>query len=312
MKPQDAHRSDEFLTALSHGIDPSDGQDQLATLFLELRDDVEAPMPEAPTLEAPATEELMPVAPMPEDPTVGEPLAGEPFLDESLSDELLDDDLLDDDVDAAVAPVPLDVERKKRRSYRTSPWMAGLVGAAAATVMVAGTGAALYNATPDSPLWGPSQKLFGGNTDYVELASTLDEIDSKAEEGDIEGARSLIEQLRSSLKAERSDRGDRGNSQRGTTSTPRPDKETVTVTTERKKDDAERPASQPPAPDTVTVTVVVTEPAAPANPGTQPAPSNAATQAPAPAPAPAPSSAPSGPAPSAAPSSPSASSDQAG
>ena len=275
MNPQDAHRSDEFLTALSHGIDPSDGQDQLATLFLELRDDVEAPMPEAPTLEAPATEELVPVAPMPEGPTVGEPLAGEPFLDESL-----DDDLLDDDVDAAVAPVPLDVERKKRRSYRTSPWMAGLVGAAAATVMVAGTGAALYNATPDSPLWGPSQKLFGGNTDYVELASTLDEIDSKAEEGDIEGARSLIEQLRSSLKAERSDRGDRGNSQRGTTSTPRPDKETVTVTTERKKDEAERPASQPPAPDTVTVTVVVTEPAAPATPGTQPAPSNAATQAP--------------------------------
>lgn len=329
MKPEDAHRSDdEFLTALSQGVDPSDGEDELATLFLELRDDVEAPMPEVvlpevvlaeATLDADENEDVDPevgdvdtvVVPVVEDADED----AEPAVDDA--DTVVAPVVEDADTDAepvvdadtAAAPVSLDVERKKRRAHRTNPWLAGLVGAAAATVVVAGTGAALYNATPGSPLWGPSQKLFGGNTDYVELASTLDEIDSKAEQGDIEGARNLIEQLRSSLKAERTDRGNRGDSEREPTTTPRAGKETVTVTTERKKEEAERPSSQAPAPDTVTVTVVVTEPAAPGSqpaPGAQPAPSNAATPTPAPAPAPAPSA----PAPSGAPSSPATSSDQ--
>ena len=39
---------DAFLTELSLGNDPSDGADELAALFLELREDVERQMPAAP------------------------------------------------------------------------------------------------------------------------------------------------------------------------------------------------------------------------------------------------------------------------
>ena len=42
---------DAFLTELSLGNDPSDGADELAALFLELREDVERPMPAAPVVE---------------------------------------------------------------------------------------------------------------------------------------------------------------------------------------------------------------------------------------------------------------------
>ena len=42
---------DAFLTELSLGNDPSDGADELAALFLELREDVERQMPAAPKVE---------------------------------------------------------------------------------------------------------------------------------------------------------------------------------------------------------------------------------------------------------------------
>lgn len=42
---------DEFLTALSHGEDPSGGDDELAGLLLGLRSDVEKQMPPAPVIE---------------------------------------------------------------------------------------------------------------------------------------------------------------------------------------------------------------------------------------------------------------------
>lgn len=209
---QDVLADDAFLTSLSRGVDPSDGADELASLLLGLRDEVEAPMPDAP------------------------------LIDEAV---------------APVAPVTSLTERRAARDasrrFRTSPWMAGLVGAAAATVAVVGTGAALYNATPDSALWGPSQAVFGERQNVVELATKLDEIENMTESGNLAGAKQVIDQLRESMKLER-----------GTTA-PR---ETVVVAPE-----PEQPA--PPAPSTVTVTaepttvtVVVTE---------QPKPSEGAT-----------------------------------
>ena len=47
--------SDEFLTALPHGADPSAGEDELAGLLLDARRDIEAPMPDAPDVTAVAS-----------------------------------------------------------------------------------------------------------------------------------------------------------------------------------------------------------------------------------------------------------------
>ncbi len=42
---------DAFLTSISQGQDPSAGDDEVAALFLELREDVERQMPPAPIIE---------------------------------------------------------------------------------------------------------------------------------------------------------------------------------------------------------------------------------------------------------------------
>lgn len=193
---------DEFLTALSRGIDPSNGSDPLAAALLDLRADVEAPMPAAPLLE-----------------------------------------------DTERGVVSLDSRRAARSRRQTNPWVAGLVGAAAATVVVAGTGAALFNAEPGSPLWGPSQALFGERADIVELASALDEIEVKAENGDVDGARNLIEQLRNTLTMSRA-----GSEAHEVTPV-------APHTTEHQAEPAPEPESQEPGVVTVTqepVTVTVT------------------------------------------------------
>lgn len=146
---------DDFLTALSRGEDPSGGVDELADLFLQLRSEVETQMPAAPGLDA----EL-------------EPQPG--GLTKS-----------------AVTP-PHGAPSAHR--HRTSPWTAGLIGAAAATVIVAGTGAALYSATPGSPLWGPASAVFGDRAAVVELASTLDELEAANNSGNVGAARELLAQ----------------------------------------------------------------------------------------------------------------------
>lgn len=139
---------DAFLTDLSQGIDPSDGADDLAALFLELREDVERQMPPAPLIEG-ADEE----------------------------------------------PVVISLA-SRRRARRGRPFVSGLIGAAAATLVIAGSGSMIYNASPDSPLWGMSSALFSDRAAVVELAGTLEEIDSRAAEGDIDGTRELLEEAR--------------------------------------------------------------------------------------------------------------------
>lgn len=145
---------DAFLTELSLGNDPSAGDDPLAALFLELRDEVEAPMPPAPVVEG---------------------------------------------ADQEPEVISLAAARRRRR---VSPWASGLIGAAAATVLLAGSGAVIYNAGPGSPLHGLNESVFGKSQDAaeVELASSLEEMQDKVAQGDIEGARAVLSDTRKKLK----------------------------------------------------------------------------------------------------------------
>ncbi|MEJ5997531.1 hypothetical protein [Corynebacterium sp. H130] len=87
-------------------------------------------------------------------------------------------------------------ERRERRRRGISPFMSGLVGAAAATLLIAGTGGAVYNANPESPLWGAKVAMFGEHAAVVDLASALDEVDKRHAQGDVEGAMQVLERAR--------------------------------------------------------------------------------------------------------------------
>lgn len=101
---------------------------------------------------------------------------------------------LDDLLPEEASPVVSLDERRRRRSV--SPWMSGLVGAAAATMLIAGAGGAVYNAQPDSPLWEAKTSMFGEHAAVVDLASALEEVDKRHAEGDVEGAMQVLEQAR--------------------------------------------------------------------------------------------------------------------
>lgn len=105
----------------------------------------------------------------------------------------------DDRGDAQVHSLGSAREHRRRRGM--NPWVSGLVGAAAASALFIGTGAALFNATPGSPLWGPSTAVFGDRAAAVELASTLEEIEVARQEGDTENLSLLLEQARSLVEA---------------------------------------------------------------------------------------------------------------
>lgn len=253
--------SDAFLTDLSRGVDPAGGSDELAALLLGLRDEVEAPMPAAP------------------DPADFPELFGEDFGGNTVSTS-------EAVTEENPAVVSLDQRRAKRgrhshaaattgkgKSFRTNPWLAGLVGAAAATVMVAGTGAALYHSSPGSALWGPSESVFGERTNSVEFASALDEIDSKTESGDIAGARLLIDELRNSLDQDRTERAKQAEDDGEAQVVKAPS--TVTVTHGPKPEEKPEPAKEAkpatvtvtPEPVTQTVTVTETAPSSGGNGG---------------------------------------------
>ncbi|GAB2501006.1 Anti-sigma-D factor RsdA [Corynebacterium atrinae] len=182
---------DAFLTDLSHGIDPTDGEDELAALFLALRDDVERQMPPAPLIEG-ADEE----------------------------------------------PVVISLA-ERRAARRSRPLLSGLIGAAAATLVIAGSGTAIFNATPGSPLWGISSTLFSDRAAVIELAGTLEQVDSRAAQGDMDGARELISEARKQVR------------EMSETEQQPKDDTTVTATVTKSAD--------PSAPTTVTETKVETE-----------------------------------------------------
>lgn len=168
---------------------------------------------------------------------------------------------------------------EKRRRRGTSPWLAGLIGAAAATVVVAGTGSALYNATPGSPLWGPATAVFGDRAAVVELAGTLEELEAASASGDDAAARSLLEQAQALMGII----GHGAGQDQDASETP---SVTVTERTTAQATPQPTPGSAPaapaPAPETVTetrtqtVTVTVTpEPPREDPATTQPTPTSA-------------------------------------
>src|SRR5699024_8361062 len=101
--------------------------------------------------------------------------------------------------------ISLSNARKRRRKGR--PLMNGLIGAAAATVLIAGSGAAIYNAGPGSPLYGMNQSLFSSSDDaFVELASTLDEMDAAAASVELACTRVLLEEAQNLASRAQGDR----------------------------------------------------------------------------------------------------------
>lgn len=89
------------------------------------------------------------------------------------------------------------------RARRRRPLMHGFVGAAAATLMIAGSGTVIFNAGPDSPLSGVHDAVFGsGDSESVELAGKLEEINSRVDSGDMDGTRQLLEEARKLVRHE--------------------------------------------------------------------------------------------------------------
>lgn len=210
---------DAFLTDLSRGVDPSEGTDALAGLLLDLTKEVQetpAAMPDWSTLLPGILDQDSPVE-SPSDTTVMQASnpATQEFAPVSISDTP-NTATNSADADESATVVPLAARREKRAKSGSSgvhsldasatqrkshPFLSGLVGAAAATLVIAGGGAAVYNADENSPLYGMNQQLFGNqdSPSVVELASTLEEVDSRTASGDVEGARALLEQARAML-----------------------------------------------------------------------------------------------------------------
>ncbi|RNE48834.1 hypothetical protein [Corynebacterium alimapuense] len=201
-------------------------------------------------------------------------------------------------------------ERRNRR--RPGALVSGLMGAAAATLVIAGSGAAIYGATPDSPLWGISGALFSDRAVVVELAGSLDEVDSKASTGDIDGARVLLGELREMLREH--ERTDTGAAEQNEDSAEAVDAtKTVTATVTRPAvptspvapPATESVAGLPPEAETITqtatetVVVTVTELPAPTtqlpSSSPEPNPSSTASTLPSPSPAPGATSSPNSP-----------------
>jgi len=185
--------SDAFIEALSRGDDPSGGADPLAAALLELKADIDRPLPPAPQLDA------------------GQSLAG--------------------NVASLVAA------RDAKRKRQLSPWLAGLMGAAAATAIFVGTGTTPFDqGVQDDPT-------------VVELATTLDELEVASQRGDEAATRDLLEQARglvASMKDRQHRAGKGDDSEAVTTVTTVTTTVTSTVTTTSSQaPDEPTPAQQP-------------------------------------------------------------------
>ncbi|GGG75313.1 hypothetical protein [Corynebacterium pelargi] len=212
---------DAFLSALAQGVDPSDGRDELAALFLQAREEVSADMPKAPTLAElgfhgsdKALTNEMPAVDAPAPRRRGR------FAAEEATEG-----------DAEV----IQLHRPTRALFH------GLVGAAAATALIAGSGVAIHNAEPGSALYGLNQQIFGSkDVEVVQLASALQEANDLKASGDIEGAmrklaeaQALVDRMEpKGRKVGQSlvDRVSTTITATVTTTAPAPDQDTTTVT----------------------------------------------------------------------------------
>lgn len=252
---------DAFLTDLSRGVDPSEGTDIFAGLLLDLTKEAQEPpaaMPDWSTLLPGILDQDSPVEAT-SDTTVMQDIspATQEFAPVSLSATP------EHNADTSATVVPLAARREKRArknargthvvagttaNRKSHPFLNGLVGAAAATLVIAGGGTAVYNADETSLLYGMNQQLFGNqdSPSVVELASTLEEVDSRTASGDVEGARALLEQARAMLDGMENSRKAPAETVIPTESAPRTETLTATVT--------ESSMPEPPATETQTVT----------------------------------------------------------
>lgn len=157
---------DAFLTDLSLGIDTAGGHDPLAEMFLALREEVSTKAPLPPTLAE---------------------LGITPSGNNAPAH--------DADTDADLAPV---VSLRSRRPI-IGRFASGLIGAAAATLAIAGGGAFVSGADADSPLYAVRQVLFpqqesSDKATVVELATTLEQLNTHTRSGDVEGTQQLLQQ----------------------------------------------------------------------------------------------------------------------
>ncbi len=205
---------DVFLTELSRGVDVSDGEDPLADLFLALRDEVESDMPTTPALadlgiddsdeyfdddyddQLTATDVF--VAIDEDDFDDDDDLDDSEFDDDESDDDLVDseedadDDQPEDDDDADNV-----IDLNSRRRWGLGRIASGLIGAAAATLVLAGAGGAVMSAKEGSPFYGLHQKLFGERADkaaVIELASKLEEVTNRTNKGDVKGAQQSLQE----------------------------------------------------------------------------------------------------------------------
>ena len=132
----------------------------------------------------------------------------------------------------------LDEKRAEKAKRRVSPWLSGLIGAAAATVVCVGTGAALFE-----------DGAQGEDTTMVELATTLDELEAANESGDAAAARDLLEQARG-LVATMQER-ERRAARDGASATVTETKTVTEAATEASTVPAEGASSERPAPEQV-------------------------------------------------------------
>ena len=203
-------RSDAFFDALMLGDDPSAGTDPLAAALLELKADVDRPMPPAPQL----------------------------FVEDS---------------QPAGNVASLGEKRAEKAKRRVSPWLSGLIGAAAATVVCVGTGAVLFGSDAADE-----------DTTVVELATTLDELEVASESGDAAAARDLLEQARG-LVATIQER-ERRTARDGASATVTETKTVTEAATEAATVPAEGASSERPAPEQVPAPPVQQPPQAPQDP----------------------------------------------
>lgn len=145
------------------------------------------------------------------------------------------------EVDAPAPPAP-EVAPVPVKSSRWKPWMHGLVGAAAATAVLTGSGALLYNSNALAPSRDEST--------VVELASTLEEMELKASEGNFEALHALLGEALGIIRKLESQQEDESAPAEVTTS--------VVTVTEEPEPQEPQPAAPAPAPERTTVTEKVT------------------------------------------------------
>ena len=124
--------------------------------------------------------------------------------DSEFDDDESDDDLVDSEEDADDDQPEDDdedadnvIDLNSRRRWGLGRIASGLIGAAAATLVLAGAGGAVMSAKEGSPFYGLHQKLFGERADkaaVIELASKLEEVTNRTNKGDVKGAQQSLQE----------------------------------------------------------------------------------------------------------------------